>query len=134
MPTVREEATVQAEQRFTHRPFTVAVCTACDGETFLMARLREMVRSCPHGMLVATRCLLGEFTCATRGSRGAMLLLQPCTTDRVPTAAIHWLGPIRTESDAAEACAWISDGVWARDTLPLTLRADLNLTRSARQN
>ena len=126
-----------SDPRHTSRPFTVAVCTACDAEPqcALMPRLRELIRACPHGMLVATGCLLGTITCATRSSaHGQMLLLQPCTADRVPTASLQWIGPIRTEADAEAACEWISIGSWDYATLPPALRADLHLSRSSRRN
>lgn len=126
-----------ANRRFTDNPFTVAVCMACAAEpaSVAMAKLRETVANCPHGVLVATQCLLGQFTCATTGSeRGVMLLVQPCTVQRVPTASVQWIGPVRTEAEAAAACRWIAAGDWSRESLPLGLRADLNLARPSRQN
>ncbi|MBO0680822.1 hypothetical protein JRC04_25430 [Mycolicibacterium sp. S2-37] len=84
---------------------------------------------------MATQCLLGELTCSTAGSdRGVTLLVQPCTVSRIPTAAVHWIGPVRTEIEAEAACRWIAAGVWSRESLPLSLRADLNLARSSRNN
>ncbi|MDO3636546.1 hypothetical protein [Mycolicibacterium arseniciresistens] len=124
------------EQRATGRPFTLAVCTACgtppdDG---LMPALRAVVSQCPHAILVVTRCLLGELTCATRSPGGPMLLLQPCTAERVPVAAVQWIGPVVTGDDVRAACDWIRAGRWTRETLPVRLRAELNLARAGRMN
>lgn len=122
---------------FTTRPFTVAVCTACNSEltSTIVHTVRNVVRRCPHGVLVVTQCLLGELTCATRRSDGAvMVLLQPCTVDRVPVASAEWVGPIKTGADVDAACSWIASGSWDRRRLPLSLRADLNLARSSSQN
>jgi hypothetical protein len=125
------------DRRYTRRPFTVAVCAACDSgpDSALLQGLRAVIGECPHGMLVTTQCLLGGLTCAARGPHaGEMLLLQPCTPDRVPTASVQWIGPVTSEVDAEAACAWIADGSWDRARLPMRLRADLNLTRSSRRN
>jgi hypothetical protein len=70
----------------TSHPFTVAICTSCAAEPAerLLQMLRASIRRCPHGMLVTTGCLLGHLTCATRPShQGALLLLQPCSTQQL---------------------------------------------------
>lgn len=124
-------------RRYTVRPFTVAVCAVCAGgpDSALLQGLRAIISNCPHGMLVRTQCLVGGFTCATRGHHsGEMLLLQPCTPDRIPTASVQWIGPVTSELDAEATCAWIAGGSWNPAGLPLRLRADLNLTRSSRRN
>lgn len=124
------------DRQFTRRPFTVAVCEPCAGElpSPLLTGLREVIGNCPHGVLIQTRCLLGEFACSARPVRGQVLLLQPCNTERVPTAAVHWVGPVHTEADAATACAWIAGGKWDRDGLAAHLRMDLNVAAIARSN
>jgi hypothetical protein len=124
------------DAHFTRRPFTVAICTACDTGVahHLLPRLREVVRNCPHGMLVSTQCLLGALTCATRPERGMMMLLQACNPERVPTAAIQWIGPVSTPADADAACAWISAGLWDRADLPPGLRAEQSLARASARN
>ncbi len=100
-----------------------------------MPKLRAVVRSCPHGVLVVTRCLMGRFGCATRGSdRGVVLLLQPCTTDRVPVSALQWAGPIHTEAEADTVCRWISAGRWDSGELPFSLQADYNLAKTTRRH
>jgi hypothetical protein len=132
---------VTAHTRYTDRPFTVAVCAACGldlpahPDSALMTALRETVRNCPHAVLVATQCLLGQLTCATAGpKRGVMVLVQPCTVDRVPTGSGQWIGPVTSAADIAAACRWIAHGAWDRGDLPTNLRADLNLTRAGRRN
>lgn len=128
---------MSADPGFTSEPFTVALCTACTSELAdaIMLKLRKVIGNCPHGVLVVTQCLLGEFTCATRHSEnGAMLLLQPCTVGRVPVASVRWVGPITNDAEVDAACRWIAAGSWDRQTLPLSLRADLNLSKTSRQN
>ena len=126
-----------ADRQFTMRPFTVALCAACDGQRpqSLLPRLRNVVVNCPHGVLIETQCLLGELACAGSGSlRGQVLLIQPCNTDRVPVAAVQWIGPVRTEADVESACAWIAGGKWERDELAAHLRMDLNRAAIAKSN
>ncbi|MGW0159796.1 hypothetical protein ACWDUN_10785 [Mycobacterium sp. NPDC003323] len=126
-----------ADRRFTTRPFTVAVCAPCAGDVdaALLSHLRDVIAGCPHGVLVQSRCLLGGFTCSTAGAaRGHVLLLQPCNTQRVPTAAVRWIGPVRTEADIATACAWIGNGRWDRRLLATHLQMDLNMAAIARSN
>lgn len=128
---------MRVDRRFTSRPFTVVVCQGCTQHLtdMVMPRLREAVRGCPHGVLVVTCCLMGTLGCAARGpERGVVLLLQPCTTDRVAVSAVHWAGPIHTELEADAVCGWISKGRWERDELPLSLQADHNLAETSRLN
>lgn len=128
---------MSAERQFTVRPFTVAVCTPCGGQisSSLLSGLRAVIGNCPHGVLVQTQCLLGGFACSgARPVRGQVLLLQPCNTERVPIAAVHWIGPVRTEADAESACAWIAGGKWERGGLAAHLRMDRNLAAIARSN
>jgi hypothetical protein len=108
---------------------------ASDSSTMVMAKLRATVRECPHGILVSTQCLLGELTCRTSHfSGGTVALVQPCTVRRVPTAAVQWIGPVRTQAEADAMCHWIATGEWSRESLPPSLRADRNLTRASRNN
>jgi hypothetical protein len=126
-----------ADRPFTRRPFTVAICTACDSDVAraLLPDLRAVVRDCPHGVLVSTGCLLGSLTCATRTPvAGVMLLMQPCTPERVPTGAVSWIGPVQNTQDADAACAWIAAGRWDRVGLPPKLRGDRRLVRASAQN
>ena len=128
---------LRVDRRFTSRPFTVVACQGCTPHLtdMVMPRLREVVRGCPHGVLVVTRCLMGRLGCAARGpERGVVLLLQPCTTERVPVSAVHWAGPIHTEVEAETVCRWISAGRWDRSELPLNLQADQNLAKASRLN
>jgi hypothetical protein len=93
----------------TGHPFTVAICTSCAAEPpeRLLPMLRASIRSCPHGMLVTTGCLLGRLTCATRPSQqGVLLLLQPCSTQRIPTGPAQWMGPVNDTEDARALCDW----------------------------
>ena len=134
---------MDAKQPPTDTPFTVAVCTACEtGITAMMVpKLRKVVRSCPHGVMVVTTCLMGNFTCGAKplGGSGAsdpdvMLVLQPCTRDRVPVSFSRWIGPVRDEVDADAVCAWIAAGDWDPNNLPTNLRAELNMARLSRSN
>ncbi|MDF2583947.1 MAG: hypothetical protein K0R33_2590 [Mycobacterium sp.] len=128
---------MSAGSQFTMRPFTVAVCAPCAGKlsSALMAGLRDVIGNCPHGVLIQTQCLLGELTCTRmRPARGQVLLLQPCNTQRVPTAAVHWIGPVRTQADVESACAWIAGGKWDRDDLAGHLHMDRNMAAIARSN
>ena len=137
MSSQTEEGFDMPDRYSTRRPFTVAVCMRCSAEPepLIMELLRGAIRRCPHGILVETQCLLGELTCATRyPSRRPMLLLQPCTVDRVPTAAVVWIGPIDTDTDAKEVCQWVASGQWDHTNLPTRLRAELNLARAGHQN
>jgi hypothetical protein len=71
----------------TSHPFAVAICGSCAAEPAaqLLQMLRASIRRCPHAMLVTTGCLLGQLTCATRPPlEGVILLLQPCSTQRIP--------------------------------------------------
>jgi hypothetical protein len=121
----------------TDQPFTVAVCMRCSMETepLLMKLLRGVVRQCPHGILVAAQCLLGEFTCAGGyPSKGSMLLLQPCSANRTPNSAAIWIGPVDTDADAKIVSEWVAAGNWDCVGLPRRLRADLNLARGGHLN
>lgn len=101
----------------------------------MLPRLRQVVRNCPHGVLVLTQCPIGKITCATTGSdRGVILLLQPRTVHRVPVASARWVGPVRTDAEIEAVCDWISSGAWDRAALPLDLRADINLAKESRMN
>ncbi|WKG02927.1 hypothetical protein [Mycolicibacterium sp. HK-90] len=122
----------------TAEPFTVALCMHCSssGPGPLLTRLlRNVVRRCPHGVLVSTQCLLGEFTCATRRTAlRPVLVVQPCSADRIPSAPAIWIGPIVTDADAHDACSWVAAGRWDGANLPAHLRADVNLARVSSHN
>lgn len=84
---------------------------------------------------MSAQCLLGTFTCATRGAGlNPVLVLQPCSAERVPSAAAIWIGPIGNEADAREACEWIAAGQWDPTNLPERLRADRSLVRVSAHN
>jgi hypothetical protein len=119
------------------QPFTLAVCSACESDLRpeLLDLLRAVIRRCPHGVLAVTECLLGAVTCATRAAgEGAMLVLQPCSVERAPTAPVLWLGPINSLDDAQLICSWIARGDWRREQLPQHLRAERSLLRSGSRN
>ena len=128
---------MHAETGPTDNPFTVAACLACAPavSATVMPKLRDVVRRCPHAVLIVTQCLTGRFGCSTTSSTpGAMLLLQPCTIDRVPNSSVRRVGPVTSEADAEEVCAWIAAGVWNSADLPVRMRADANLAHASRLN
>ena len=107
--------------RATARPFTLVLCTACRSSLgpAVLEQLRATVRHTRHGVLVTTGCLLGEFTClARRRSDGAVLMLQPCTTDRIAQGPAKWIGAIDNLDDVQIVCAWLERGHWESDDLP----------------
>ena len=86
-------------------------------------------------MLVITNCVFGQLTCAARkADDGAMLFLQPCTTDRAPTERARWVGPIATAKDARTTSDWIARGRWDVGQLPARLHAEANVSVPASQN
>lgn len=128
---------MRADRRHTRHPFTVAACAVCDPRIAdtVLPQLREVVRSCPHAVLVMTQCLLSDLSCTTMVSeRGVMLFVQPCAADRVPSASVRWIGPLRNAADAEAVCDWLAAGRWDPADLPVNLRADTNLARSSRLN
>jgi hypothetical protein len=124
-------------RRSTSDPFTVAICGSCAPAPAaqLLQMLRASIRRCPHGMLVTTGCLLGHLTCATRPShQGALLLLQPCSTQRIPTGPAHWMGPVDDADDGRALCDWLEHGNWQRHPLPAHLRAEANFAKPSTRN
>jgi len=120
---------VTTDRHFTSRPFIVAACATCgtDITQTVMPRLREVVRNCPHAVLVVTDRLLGRLADSSMGSgRGVLLALQPCTADRTPLSAVCWVGPVSTEAQARSVCDWIARGDWNRASLPPALRLEVN--------
>ena len=130
-------ATLKSDQKYTNRPFTVAVCRICPASAaeVVMPKLQDVVRHCPHAVLMVTHCLLGPISCAGRDSGdGVTVLLQPCDLRRAPVSAGQWIGPIRTEADAMVVADWIAEGAWDGSALPTTMRLGDNLARSSRLN
>ncbi|WP_329154726.1 hypothetical protein OIU91_40610 [Streptomyces sp. NBC_01456] len=105
------------------RPFTLVACTNCPSDVGepVMDRLREAVRTCPHGILVATGCLGGLLHCTP--AEGLHAAVQPCAKDRTPAGPVTRLGPIATEADAELVGAWLLAGMPDDGTLPHRLRA-----------
>ena len=105
----------------TGRPFNVVVCTGCASDVVLpvLSTLRSTIRRCPHGMLVRASCLLGSLTCASRPTgAGVVVVLQPCTLDRVPSGQALWLGPVNDFDDVAALRGFIERGAWETEPLP----------------
>ncbi|MCV7052999.1 hypothetical protein H7H82_20805 [Mycobacterium heidelbergense] len=118
----------------TDRPFTVVVCAACaaDHDLSVIDELRPTIRRCPHSMLVATACMLGPLTCASRPTGcGVMAVVQPCTNDRVACGPPHWVGPIIDDGDAAALRDWLELGQWENAPLPRQLGRHQLWTRGA---
>ncbi len=111
-------------QRATGRPFTVALCRSCRTQSGLavLEALRATIRRCDHGVLVTTGCVLGMVTCPARvHGPGVMVVLQPCSIDRVPSEPAHWIGPINDENDVCVLCEWVQRGEWDCRALPARL-------------
>lgn len=99
------------DRHFTSRPFTVAACATCaaDITQTVMPRLREVVRNCPHAVLVVTDRLLGRLADSSMGSgRGVLLALQPCGRPNTAVGCVlgrsgeyRGAGPQRMRLDSA---------------------------------
>jgi hypothetical protein len=119
--------------RATTRPFTVALCISCPAETnvAVLEQLRKSIRRCAHGVLVTTGCLRGSVTCAARPhGPGAVLVMQPCSVERVPNGPTHWIGPIADPDDVEAVCHWLERGDLDPNVLPPWLHAELNWARA----
>ncbi|QIK10218.1 hypothetical protein G7Z12_33350 [Streptomyces sp. ID38640] len=105
------------------RPFTLVACTNCReaGDSQVMDRLRHAVRSCHHGVMVATECLGRLLDC--HPTSGLYAAVQPCTVDRRPMGTPVLLGPIVTEADAESVGAWLLAGMPRDGMLRVGLRA-----------
>ena len=121
----------------TSRPFTVALCTSCTAgpELALAEELRATIRRCKHGVLVTTACMLDPLTCAARPHRpGTIVILQPCSVDRVPSGPACWIGPINDKTDVRALVDWLEQGEWDYRAPPDRLRAKLRWTNRFSRN
>jgi hypothetical protein len=75
-------------------------------------------------MLVTTACMLGPLACAAR-PHGPILILQPCSVERVPIGSARWIGPINDKVDIRALRGWLEQGEWDYWALPDRLRAEL---------
>jgi hypothetical protein len=96
-------------------PFSAVVCRAgpCAGAPASLLRLLgTATRSCPHGVLVSTGCVLRAPRClrAPGHDSGAYLLVQPCDLDRRPRGVAIGIGPVLTAADAAAVADWLAEG------------------------
>jgi hypothetical protein len=90
----------------------------------VLEELRATIRRCAHGMLVTTACMLGPLACAVR-PHGPVVILQPCSVERVPIGSARWIGPINDKADIRALRDWLEQGEWDSGALPDRLRADL---------
>lgn len=94
-------------------PFTAVVCQhgACahTGKQ-LLERLRPVVGSAPHAMLVRADCLLSAPRCTAPPGHdsGAYMLVQPCDQDRKPRAMPVAVGPVLSGADADTVAGWLA--------------------------
>ncbi|WP_156935306.1 hypothetical protein [Pseudonocardia spinosispora] len=126
--------------------FTVVLCRAegCTGHPDaergpVEAALSETTRSCSHGVLVLTGCLMGATLCRACGpsaarSDGRVALVQPCHASRQPAGPAVLVGPIRDSSDADELCSWLRAGALTSDQLPERLCGYARTLRAASTN
>jgi hypothetical protein len=95
------------------QPFTVIVCQAapCDRnrELGLMERLGEVVRGCPHTVLIRAGCLMRATRCRAHSAHdcGTYLLVQPCDRDRRPSRPLIAVGPVLTRADTEAVASWL---------------------------
>jgi hypothetical protein len=97
------------------RPFNAVVCRSgpcADASGQLLERLRTATRSCPHGVLISTGCVLRAARCraAPGHDSGAYLFVQPCDLDRRPRGIAIGIGPVLSGADADAVAEWLADG------------------------
>jgi hypothetical protein len=133
MPASAKKNLVETQShRATTRPFTLVLCQTCRSPlgSAVLERLRATVRRTHHGVLVTAGCLLGECTCLARHQGdGAVLILQPCSTDRVAQGPATWIGAIGNLKELQIVCAWVERGHWESDRLPHRLCLSLPVGR-----
>src|ERR1700720_3264272 len=110
----------------TSRPFTVYLCTSCTAKPTLavLEELRATIRPCGHGMLATPAGMLGPAAGAARAP-GPIVILQPCSVERVPIGSARWIGPINDKVDIRALRGWLEHGEWDYWALPDRLRAEL---------
>jgi hypothetical protein len=73
-------------------------------------------------------CLLGRIGChafAVGGvgpTAGALLMVQPCSTDRAPVGPALWVGPLANDDDVVAVRRWLDAGDLRTGCLPAHLR------------
>jgi len=81
--------------------------------SLVIESLRGVIRRCPQGALVLSECVFGDHDCDLRwNGAGVMVMLQPCTTDRVPSGRMQAIGPIASRDDVEAVCEWLESGNW----------------------
>jgi hypothetical protein len=113
-------------------PFTAVVChgRACGREygQSVVDGLRDCVRRHRHGVLMSAGCLLGRIGChafavgAVGRTAGALLMVQPCSTDRAPVGPALWVGPLANDNDVLAVRRWLDAGDLRTGRLPAHLR------------
>ena len=112
-------------------------CPTHHGHERIVPTLRACVRTCPHGVLVATGCLhTGLRTTATCDAApcplvghgndrpaGPLVIVQPCDTRRSPHGRLVIAGPLHEPRDLAELCTWLAHGLPHGQPLPHHLHA-----------
>jgi hypothetical protein len=124
--------------------FTLAVCQgqgcAAGPEHGPLERaLSDTTRTCPHGVMVVTGCLMGPLLCRSCGpsatpDAGRLAVIQPCHASRAPSGPAVLAGPIRDDADASDLCAWLRAGALTADRLPGRLLGYGRVLHSAPQN
>ena len=102
--------------RGTDRAFIAFVCMGCnasDGVEVTEA-VRAVVRTCPHGVVAESQCILGGSPCAMRSSgEGVITAVQASSPDGELVGPPRIGGPLATNADLLEFCLWLESGSWS---------------------
>jgi hypothetical protein len=113
---IRSETMSSETARGTDRAFIAFVCTGCNASdgVDVMEAVRAVIRNCPLGVLVESRCIVGGSPCAMLlGGEGVIAAVQPGSPDEMPVSHPRICGPFVTNADLMEFCFWLESGSWS---------------------